>query len=133
MKKDIESVNKIFKQMVKKAHMDAQHKSSGSRLKSIIGLQKTSIGMFLDSLLEQYKKGAPKKDHNKKDIEEIMSIMHKRQDIWDKYQKGGEYPATLTYVLILMIESYSGEKTPEKNKNKAAKEMLEEIEFSGLE
>ena len=61
MKKDIESVNKIFKQMVKKAHMDAQHKSSGSRLKSIIGLQKTSIGMFLDSLLEQYKRVRLKK------------------------------------------------------------------------
>ena len=51
---------KILKEIVKKAHIESKHSGTGSRLKSIFGLQKTSIGMFLDSILSQYEKYASK-------------------------------------------------------------------------
>ena len=66
-------------------------------------------------------------------MKELVDLMHKRQDIWDNYQKGGDYPATFGYVSILMMESLSGQKADKKIKDSAAKEMLEEIQYSGLD
>ena len=126
-KNDLAKAQRTLKQIVKKAHLDAMHKNTGSRLKSIIRLQKTSIGMFLDSVLNGYKQHVSKKNHNT-EINDGFAIMHSRQDIWDNYQKGGDYPATFGYVTILMIESLSGQKANEKLKEAACKEMLEELD-----
>jgi len=122
----------LLKKIVLKAHQNSQHKNIGSRFKSIFGLQKTSIGMFLDSLLDEYKKNISAKDFNN-EVEEIFDVMHDRQDIWDKYQKGGDYPHTFTYAGILMLESFTGEKGDEKIKEEAANAMLLEIKNSGLD
>ena len=122
----------LLKKIVLKAHQNSQHKNIGSRFKSIFGLQKTSIGMFLDSLLDEYKKNISAKDFNN-EVEEIFDVMHDRQDIWDKYQKGGDYPHTFTYAGILMLESFIGEKGDEKIKEEAANAMLLEIRNSGLD
>lgn len=131
-KKTLPEATDLLKKIILKAHQNTQHKNMGSRLKSIFGLQKTSIGMFLDFLLDEYKKNVTTKDFNK-EIEELFDVMHDRQDIWDKYQKGGDYPHTFTYVGILMLESFTGEKGDEKIKEEAAKAMLDEIRYSGLD
>ena len=122
----------LLKKIVLKAHQNAQHKNIGSRFKSIFGLQKTSIGMFLDSLLDEYKKNVPAKDFNK-EVEEIFDVMHDNQDIWDKYQKRGDYPHTFTYAGILMLDSFTGEKSDKKIKEEAENAMLLEIRNSGLD
>ena len=62
----------LLKKIVLKAHQNAQHKNIGSRFKSIFGLQKTSIGMFLDSLLDEYKKMCPQKTLIKKSKKYLM-------------------------------------------------------------
>ena len=131
-KKTLPEATDLLKKIVLKAHQNAQHKNMGSRFKSIFGLQKTSIGMFLDFLLDEYKKNVPTKDFNK-EVEELFDVMHDRQDIWDKYQKGGDYPHTFTYAGILMLESFTGEKGDEKIKEEAAQAMLDEIRYSGLD
>jgi hypothetical protein len=125
--KNFDEAKDILKKIIKESHIEAQHKSTGSRLKSIFGLQKTSIGMFLDSLLARYKNSVSKNNYNS-EVEELVDLMHRRQDIWDSYQEGGDYPATFGYVMILMMESISGKKADKKNKDSAGKEMLEEIE-----
>ena len=131
-KKTLPEATDLLKKIILKAHQNTQHKNMGSRLKSIFGQKKTSIGMFLDFLLDEYKKNVTTKDFNK-EIEELFDVMHDRQDIWDKYQKGGDYPHTFTYVRILMLESFTGEKGDEKIKEEAAKAMLDEIRYSGLD
>ena len=131
-KKSLSEATKILKKIVYEAHQNSIHKNTGSRLKSMFGLQKTSIGMFLESLLQGYKKSVSKKDYNS-EVEELVHLMNKRQDIWDNYQKGGDYPATFSYVGILMLESMTGKKSDKKIKDKAAEEMLDEIRYSGLD
>ena len=130
--KSIDEAKDILKQIILRAHLDSKHKSIGSRLKSIFGLQKTSIGMFLDSLLEGYKKNVSKKYYNS-EVEELVHLMNKKQDIWDEYQRGGDYPATFDYASILMMESLTGEKADKKFKDSEAKRMIEEIQNSGLD
>jgi len=130
--KSIDEAKDILKQIILRAHLDSKHKSIGSRLKSIFGLQKTSIGMFLDSLLEGYKKNVSKKYYNS-EVEELFHLMNKNQDIWDEYQRGGDYPAIFDYASILMMESLTGEKADKKFKDSEAKRMIEEIQNSGLD
>ena len=131
-KKSLAEATKTLKKIVYEAHQNSKHKNTGSRLKSMFGLQKTSIGMFLDFILEEYKKSVPTKEFNE-EVEELFKIMNKKQDIWDKYQKGGDYPFTFSYALILMMESMTGKKSDKKIKDAAAKEMIEEIQYSGLD
>ena len=88
--------------------------------------------MFLDSLLEGYKKNVSKKYYNS-EVEELFHLMNKNQDIWDEYQRGGDYPATFDYASILMMESLTGEKADKKFKDSEAKRMIEEIQNSGLD
>ena len=88
--------------------------------------------MFLDSLLEGYKKNVSKKYYNS-EVEELVHLMNKKQDIWDEYQRGGDYPATFDYASILMMESLTGEKADKKFKDSEAKRMIEEIQNSGLD
>ena len=63
----------------------------------------------------------------------IFDVMHDNQDIWDKYQKGGDYPHTFTYAGILMLESFTDEISDEKIKEEAANAMLLEIRNNGLD
>ena len=131
-KKSLAEATKTLKEIVYEAHQNSKHKNTGSRLKSMFGFQKTSIGMFLDFILEEYKKSVSAKDFNE-EVEELFKLMNKRQDIWDKYQKGGDYPFTFNYATILMIESMTTKKADKKTKDKAAEEMLDEIRYSGLD
>lgn len=88
--------------------------------------------MFLDSLLEGYKKNVSKKYYNS-EVEELFHLMNKNQDIWDEYQRGGDYLAIFDYASILMMESLTGEKADKKFKDSEAKRMIEEIQNSGLD
>ena len=117
---------KILKEIVKKAHIESKHSGTGSRLKSIFGLQKTSIGMFLDSILSQYEKYASKKEFE--EVQEFTNMMYKRSDIWDNYQKGGDYPATFEYLLLIIMKTLTGKEPEGKILNLAQQKMYEEID-----
>ena len=117
---------KIIKEIVKKAHIESKHSGTGSRLKSIFGLQKTSIGMFLDSILSQYEKYASKKEFE--EVQEFINMMYKRSDIWDNYQRGGDYPATFEYLLLIIMKTLTGKEPEKKILNLAQQKMYEEID-----
>ena len=117
---------KILKKIVKKAHIESKHSGTGSRLKSIFGLQKTSIGMFLDSILSQYEKYASKKEFE--EVQEFINMMYKRSDIWDNYQKGGDYPATFEYLLLIIMKTLTGNEPEREIINLAQQKMYEEID-----
>ena len=117
---------KILKEIVKKAHIESKHSGTGSRLKSIFGLQKTSIGMFLDSILSQYEKYASKKEFE--EVQEFINMMYKRSDIWDNYQKGGDYPATFEYLLLVIMKTLTGKEPEREILNLAQQKMYEEID-----
>ena len=117
---------KILKEIVKKAHIESKHSGTGSRLKSIFGLQKTSIGMFLDSILSQYEKYASKKEFE--EVQEFINMMYKRSDIWDNYQKGGDYPATFEYLLLIIMKTLTGKEPEREILNLARQKMYEEID-----
>ena len=117
---------KILKEIVKKAHIESKHSGTGSRLKSIFGLQKTSIGMFLDSILSQYAKYASKKEFE--EVQEFIKMMYKRSDIWDNYQKGGDYPATFEYLLLIIMKTLTGKEPEREILNLAQQKMYEEID-----
>ena len=126
MKKlSLKQSEKILREMVHQAHMESKHSGAGSRLKSMFFLQKTSIGMFLDSILNQYKKYASKKEF--KEVEELVDLMNRNQDIWNDYQKGGDYPATFEYLILLVMKSLTGKKPDKKIKDLAGQRMLDEI------
>ena len=120
---------KILKEIVKKAHIESKHSGTGSRLKSIFGLQKTSIGMFLDSILSQYEKYASKKEFE--EVQEFINMMYKRSDIWDNYQKGGDYPATFEYLLLIIMKTLTGKEPEKEILNLAQQKMYEEIDNWG--
>ena len=117
---------KILKEIIKKAHIESKHSGTGSRLKSIFGLQKTSIGMFLDSILSQYEKYASKKEFE--EVQEFIKMMYKRSDIWDNYQKGGDYPATFEYLLLIIMKTLTGKEPEREILNLAQQKMYEEID-----
>ena len=117
---------KILKEIVKKAHIESKHSGTGSRLKSIFGLQKTSIGMFLDSILSQYEKYASKKEFE--EVQEFINMMYKRSDIWDNYQKGGDYPATFEYLLLIIMKTLKGKEPEREILNLAQQKMFQEID-----
>ena len=117
---------KILKEIVKKAHIESKHSGTGSRLKSIFGLQKTSIGTFLDSILSQYEKYASKKEFE--EVQEFINMMYKRSDIWDNYQKGGDYPATFEYLLLIIMKTLTGKEPEREILNLAQQKMYEEID-----
>ena len=117
---------KILKEIIKKAHIESKHSGTGSRLKSIFGLQKTSIGMFLDSILSQYEKYASKKEFE--EVQEFINMMYKRSDIWDNYQRGGDYPATFEYLLLIIMKTLTGKEPEKKILNLAQQKMYEEID-----
>lgn len=117
---------KILKEIIEKAHIDSRHTGTGSRLKSIFGLQKTSIGMFLDSILSQYKNYASKKEFE--EVQDFVDMIYKRSDIWDGYQKGGDYPASFEYLLIIIMKTLTGKEPEKEILNLAQQKMFQEID-----
>ena len=70
MKKNlsVDEAKDILKNIVLNAHKKASHKNIGSRIMSIVGFQKTSIGMFLEYFHDGFKAVVQKnkRDHKYK-------------------------------------------------------------------
>lgn len=126
MKKNlsVDEAKDILKNIVLNAHKKASHKNIGSRIMSIVGFQKTSIGMFLEYFHDGFKAVVQK---NKRDpeIEEIINVLEDNENLWDNYQKGGEYPETFGYCTTLMMQCLTGIKA--KGLEEMKKSVLKEI------
>ena len=108
MKRSIDEAKEILKDMLRQAHADAKHSGSLSRLKSIVGLQRTSIGMLLDSLLEQFSEYASAKEYKKAQTIIKLDLKNGSQDLWDDYQAGGDYPPEFEKLTNYMMETLIG-------------------------
>jgi dihydroxyacetone kinase-like predicted kinase len=120
----VDDATAIMKNIVVNAHKKSLHKTTGSRLKSIFGWQKTSIGMFLDSFYDGFKAIVPENKRNP-EIEKIIEIMQNNENLWNNYQKGEEYPATFGYCTTLMAQCLTGIKAKglETMKKSVSKEI----------
>ena len=107
-KRSIEEANEILREMLRQAHADSMHSGSLSRLKSIVGLQRTSIGMLLDSLLEQFSEYASAKEYKKAQTIIKLDLKNGSQDLWDDYQAGGDYPPEFEKLTNYMMETLIG-------------------------
>tara|TARA_B100000029_G_C17368047_1_gene885134 strand:+ start:559 stop:888 length:330 start_codon:yes stop_codon:yes gene_type:complete len=89
---NVDEAQEILRKIISKAHTDAEHDGALSQFKSIIGLQRTSIGMFLDSILEQFRAYADPAAYSK--AKQIIKVDLRDADpeIWKNYQSGGDYP-----------------------------------------
>ena len=108
MKRSIEEAKEILREMLRQAHADSMHSGSLSRLKSIVGLQRTSIGMLLDSLLEQFSEYASAKEYKKAETIIKIDLRNADQDIWDDYQKGGGFPPEYEKLIFYIMETLAG-------------------------
>ena len=70
---NVDEAQEILRDIISKAHADSKHDGALSQFKSMVGLQRTSIGMFLDSILEQFRGYAD-------------------PDIWENFRSGGDFP-----------------------------------------
>jgi hypothetical protein len=93
---------------VRQAHVDSTHSGTLSRLKSVVGLQRTSIGMFLDSILEQFSEYASAKEYKKAETIIKIDLRNADQDIWDDYQKGGDFPPEYEKLILYIMETLAG-------------------------
>jgi hypothetical protein len=108
MKRSIDEAKKIVKDIVRQAHVDSTHSGTLSRLKSVVGLQRTSIGMFLDSILEQFSEYASAKEYKKAETIIKIDLRNADQDIWDDYQKGGDFPPEYEKLILYIMETLAG-------------------------
>ena len=61
-------------------------------------------------------------------MQEFINMMYKRSDIWDNYQKGGDYPATFEYLLLIIMKTLTGKEPEREILNLAQQKMYEEID-----
>ena len=110
MKRSIDEAKEILREMLRQAHADSMHSGSLSRLKSIVGLQRTSIGMLLDSLLEQFSEYASAKEYKKAQTIIKLDLKNGDQDLWEDYQDGGHYPPEFEKLMEYMLETLIADK-----------------------
>ena len=108
MKRSIDEAKKIVIDIVRQAHIDSKHSGTLSRLKSVVGLQRTWVGMFLDSILEQFSEYASAKEYKKAETIIKIDLRNADQDIWDDYQKGGDFPPEYEKLILYIMETLAG-------------------------
>jgi len=89
---NVDEAKKILREIIMKAHSDAKHDGALSQFKSIVGLQRTSIGMFLDSILEQFRGYADPAAYNKAKQIIKVDLGDADPEIWENYRSDGDYP-----------------------------------------
>ena len=89
---DVDKAKEILRKIISQAHADARHDGAFSQFKSMVGLQRTSIGMFLDSILEQFREYADPLAYSKARQIIKVDLGDANPDIWENYRSGGDYP-----------------------------------------
>ena len=89
---NVEEAQEILRKITSQAHADAKHDGALSQFKSMVGLQRTSIGMFLDSILEQFREYADTAAYSKARQIIKVDLGDADPDIWENYRSGGDYP-----------------------------------------
>ena len=105
-KRTLKEATALSKEIIKKAHVESQHGSSFGLFKTMVGLDRTSIQKFLDGLLKSFHKHAEDdwsynmaKDIIKKDLRDGDP------ELWEDYQKGGDYPAECELLFKLLVNT----------------------------
>ena len=107
-KRPVDEAKEILKDIVRQAHADSMHSGALSRLKSIVGLQPTSIEKFLESILEGFAKYASRDDYKKAEVIIKLDLKNGDSDIWSDYQNGGGYPKEFDKLGDHIMESLTG-------------------------
>ena len=89
---NVDEAQEILREIISKAHADAKHDGALSQFKSMVGLQRTSIGMFLDSILEQFRGYADPAAYSKARQIIKVDLGDADPEIWENYRSGGDYP-----------------------------------------
>tara|TARA_B110000305_G_C18861424_1_gene368931 strand:+ start:133 stop:477 length:345 start_codon:yes stop_codon:yes gene_type:complete len=109
-KRSTEDALEILKEIVRQGHADAVHSGGLSRMKSIFGLQRTSVGMLLDSILESFGEYATVKQYKKAETIIKLDLKNADMELWENYQKNdGDYPPEFEILLEYMMEVLIGE------------------------
>ena len=107
-KRSVDEAQEILRDIMRQAHADSMHSGTLSRLKSIVGLQPTSIGKFLESILEGFAKYASRDDYKKAEVIIKLDLKNGDSDIWSDYQNGGDYPPEFEKICNHIMESLTG-------------------------
>ena len=105
-KRTLEEATVLSKMLVKKAHTEAQHGSALGRFKTIVGIDRTSIQKFLDSLLKSFRKYA-EDDWSYNMAKDIIKedLRDGDPDFWEDFQKGGDYPEECELLFQLLVNT----------------------------
>jgi|TARA_B110000967_G_scaffold202614_1_gene241793 hypothetical protein len=107
-KRSIKVATTILKEMLRNAHADSMHSGTFSKFKSMIGAQRTSIGMFLDSFLQEFSEYASIKEYKKAQAILKLDLENGAQHLWEDYQAGGDYPPEFETLMTHVMEVLTG-------------------------